>query len=44
MDPRTTEPPADDVATVALANKSARVAWALMKYECEYDHGRARAA
>jgi len=33
-----------NVATVALANKSARVAWALMKYECEYDHRRARAA
>src|SRR5262245_7666174 len=27
-----------NVATVALANKSARVAWALMKHECEYDH------
>jgi len=33
-----------NVATVALANKSARVAWALMKNECEYDHRRARAA
>jgi transposase len=33
-----------NVATVALANKSARVAWALMKHECEYDHRRARAA
>ena len=33
-----------NVATVALANKSARVAWALMKYECEYDHRRARGA
>jgi transposase len=33
-----------NVATVALANKSARVAWAVMKYEREYDHRRARAA
>ena len=33
-----------NVATVALANKSARVAWALMKRGCEYDHRRARAA
>ena len=33
-----------NVATVALANKSARVAWALMKHRCEYDHRRARAA
>jgi transposase len=33
-----------NVATVALANKSARVAWAVMKYEVEYDHRRARAA
>lgn len=33
-----------NVATVALANKSARVAWALMNGGTEYDHGRCRAA
>jgi transposase len=32
-----------NVATVALANKSARIAWALMKQACEYDQRRARA-
>lgn len=33
-----------NVATVALANKSARVAWALMRHERDYDHRFARAA
>jgi transposase len=33
-----------NVATVALANKSARVAWALMVKESTYDHRLARAA
>jgi transposase len=33
-----------NVATVALANKSARVAWALMARESIYDHRLARAA
>jgi len=33
-----------NVATVALANKNARVAWAVMKNECVYDHRRSRAA
>jgi transposase len=33
-----------NVATVALANKNARVAWAVMKNECTYDHRRSRAA
>jgi len=33
-----------NVATVALANKSARVAWALMMRESSYNHRLARAA
>ena len=33
-----------NVATVALANKSARIAWALMTCGTDYDHRRCRAA
>lgn len=33
-----------NVATVALANKSARIAWALMTGATDYDHRRCRAA
>lgn len=33
-----------NVATVALANKSARIAWALMNGGMDYDHRRCRAA
>ena len=33
-----------NVATVALANKSARIAWALMSGGTDYDHRRCRAA
>ena len=32
-----------NVVTVALANKSARVAWAVMNAGVDYDHGRCRA-
>ena len=32
-----------NVVTVALANKSARVAWAVMNTGVDYDHGRCRA-
>jgi hypothetical protein len=40
MDFWAVEPPAVNVATVALANKSARIAWALMSGGTDYDHRR----